>query len=39
MVTLFSIFPLYAGRTAQQSNTSVSAIIIHWWGTSETFLE
>lgn len=32
MVALFSVFPLYPGRTAQPSNTSVSAIIIHWWG-------
>ena len=39
MVVLFFIFSLDTGRTAQQSNTSVSAIIIYWWGTSETFLE
>lgn len=39
MVALFFIFPLYAGMTAQQSNTSVSAIIVHWWGAAEKFLE
>lgn len=36
MVALLFIFPLYTGRTAQPSNNSVFAIIIHWWGISET---